>query len=647
VSSVVTSRSPLTDTVENVDVTEQTRQLLAAASATLPLNDRQDFEDAQRGFLARREQRQIRNPEGRIVWDLDAYRFLEDECPPTAHPSLWRQGQLLIKDGLFEVVPGVYQLRGFDLSVMSVIETDGGAIVVDPLISVETAAAAWELYTEHRGARPIVAVIYTHSHVDHFGGVEGIVSSQDVAAGRVAIIAPAGLMEHAVSENVYAGTAMTRRAGYMYGAALPKEPAGQIGAGLGQTTSTGEVSLIPPTIDIEHTGQELTIDGVRLVFQCTPGTEAPAEMNFFLPDFRALCTAENTSHTLHNILTLRGAQVRDARAWADYLTETIALFGDELDLVFASHHWPTWGRDRAVEFLAMQRDLYSYLHDQTLRLMNLGYVGAEIAEQLQLPPALEAAWHTHGYYGSVSHNVKAIYQRYMGWYDGNPAHLWQHPPVEAARRYVAAMGGVDAAVDVARNAFDDGDFRWAAEVLDRVLYADEQNAQARDLQADTLEQLAYAAENGTWRNVFLAGAYELRNGVFGTPVSGAGLASALRVSELFSTVAVRVDGPRAWDLHLAISWAFTDLDECYLTELRNGTLVQRRVPEPVASTTTVRLTKPMLLGLLMNQVDFAQAMSAGDIVLEGDPEDVRQLVGALGGVAPDFPIVTPRPPSVG
>lgn len=622
----------------------ETLARIAASASTMPWQDTQDFADAERGFIARRAERTITNAEGRVVWDLDAYSFLQGDCPDTAHPSLWRQGQLLIQDGLFEVTPGIYQLRGFDLSVMSVIETDSGVIVVDPLVSVEVAAAAWQLYVEHRGARPIVAVIYTHSHVDHFGGVAGIVSSDDVTAGRVRVIAPAGFMEHAISENVYAGTAMARRAGYMYGAAVPKDPAGQIGAGLGQTTSTGEVSLIPPTVDIEATGQELVIDGVRLVFQITPGTEAPSEMNFYLPDAKALCTAENTSHTLHNILTLRGAQIRDARAWADYLTETIDLFGDELDLVFASHHWPTWGRERAVEFLSVQRDLYSYLHDQTLRMINLGYVGAEIAEAMQMPPALEAAWHTHGYYGSVSHNVNGIYQRYMGWYDGNPAHLWQHPPVEAAHRYVAAMGGVDAALAVAQQAYDEGDYRWAAEVLDRILFHDQGNDRARDLQASTFEQIAYGCENGTWRSAFLAGAHELRHGVFGTPVSSAGLASALSVEEILASIAVRIDGPRVWDRHVIVSWEFTDLSTVHVTELRNGTLIHRRADSPVPGATRVQITKPAFLGIVSGAVSLPDAMTAGQVSIEGDVTDIASLFDAVGPVDPEFPIVTPRAP---
>ena len=624
--------------------TAHTTARIAASAASMPWGDTQDAQDTERGFIARREDRTITNAEGRVVWDLDAYSFLQGDCPDTAHPSLWRQGQLLVKDGLFEVTPGIYQLRGFDLSVMSVIETASGAIVIDPLVSVEVAAAAWQLYVEHRGERTIVAVIYTHSHVDHFGGVEGIVSADDVAAGRVQIIAPAGFMEHAISENVYAGTAMARRAGYMYGAAVPKDPAGQIGAGLGQTTSTGAVSLIAPTVDIESTGQELTIDGIRIVFQITPGTEAPSEMNFYLPAAKALCTAENTSHTLHNILTLRGAQIRDARAWADYLTETIDLFGGELDLVFASHHWPTWGRERAVEFLSMQRDLYSYLHDQTLRYINLGYVGAEIAEAMQMPPALEAAWHTHGYYGSVSHNVKGIYQRYMGWYDGNPAHLWQHPPVEAARRYVTAMGGVDAALSIAQTAYDEGDYRWAAEVLDRIIFADQGNERARELQASTFEQIAYSCENGTWRSAFLAGAHELRNGVFGTPVSSAGLAAALSIEEILASLAVRVDGPRVWDRHVVVSWEFTDLGAVHITELRNGTLIHRRAETAVPGATRARLTKPAFLGVVAGAVTLPDAVASGQVRVEGDAADIASLFDAVGPVDPDFPIVTPRAP---
>lgn len=624
-------------------VSAATRATIDAAASGLPWDDDQDFDDAEHGFVGRREERQIHGADGRLVWDLDAYRFLDGPAAETANPSLWRQGQLLIKDGLFEVVPGIYQLRGFDLSVMSVVEGETGVIVIDPLISRETAEAAFELYTRHRGERPVVAMIYTHSHIDHFGGVKGIITDDDVTSGRTQVIAPAGFMDYAVSENVYAGTAMARRAGYMYGAALPKGPAGQIGTGLGQTTSLGEPTLIAPTVDITHTGQELVVDGVRIEFQITPGTEAPAEMNFYFPDHRALCSAENTSHTLHNILTIRGAEVRDARAWAAYLTETIDRWGEHLDVVFASHHWPTWGRERAVAFLEAQRDLYAYLHDQTLRFMNQGYVGAEIAEMIELPPALEAQWHTHGYYGSVSHNVKAIYQRYMGWYDANPAHLWSHPPVEAAVRYVAAMGGVDAAVAEARRAFDEGDHRWAAEVLNHVLFADETNAEARALQAATFEQIGFGAENGTWRNAFLSGAHELRHGQFGTPTTSSApdVVGALTVEQLFGAVGTRIDGPRAWDERLLVNWVITDEDAVHVTELRNGVLIHRRVAEPVADHTTFHLTRPALIGAVTGTLDVLAALADGTIVCDGDPGVLGRLVGVVGPVDTDFAIVTP------
>jgi alkyl sulfatase BDS1-like metallo-beta-lactamase superfamily hydrolase len=629
--------------VSGSTATPATRAAIDAMAATLPMHDRQDFDDARRGFIGRSAERQVRAADGRVVWDLDAYDFLrETDAPDTANPSLWRQGQLLIEDGLFEVTPGIYQLRGYDLSVMSVVEGETGVIVIDPLISAETAAAAFALYCEHRGERPVRAMIYTHSHADHFGGVKGIISDEQVAAGEVAVIAPEGFLQHAVAENVFAGTAMLRRAGYMYGAALERGPAGQIGTGLGQTTSSGTVSLIPPTIDITHTGQTLTVDGVEIVFQLTPGTEAPAEMNFFFPQHRALCTAENTSHTLHNVVTIRGAVVRDAHAWAHYLTETISLFGEELDLVFASHHWPTWGRERAVEFLAMQRDMYLYLHDQTLRMINQGYTGAEIAERLETPPALAEQWHTHGYYGSVSHNVKAIYQRYMGWYDANPANLWPHPPEEAAVRYVAAMGGRDGALAVARKAWDDGDYRWCAELGKHLVFADSADNEARAVLADALEQLGFGAENGTWRNAFLAGAAELRSGNFGTPATTSpDLAYALSVSQVFDSIAVRIDGPRAWDEHLVTAWTITDEDTTYVAELRHGVLHHRTVAEAPVGVTRFTLTRRALVGLVTGQLQLSTALGDGTVRIDGDPAVLARLVGLLAPVDPAFDIVTP------
>ena len=444
-----------------------------ATLASLPFADDQDFADADRGFLAALEPGVVTAADGRVVWDNDSYSFLDGEAPPTVNPSLWRQSQLVARQGLFEVVDGIYQVRGLDLSNITFVEGDTGVIVIDPLISTETAAAALGLYRMHRGDRTVVAVIYSHSHVDHFGGVFGVATQEEVDSGTIAVIAPEGFVGHAVEENVYAGTAMSRRAGYMYGAVLDRGPQGQVGAGLGQTTSAGEVGLIVPTLEVTTTGETHTIDGVEIEFQMAPGTEAPAEMHFYFPRYRALCMAENATHTLHNLLTLRGALVRDPHVWSQYLTEAIETFGSKTDAVFSSHHWPTWGAGRIVGFLSTQRDLYAYLHDQTLRLLNQGYTGTEIAEMLELPPALQASWNTHGYYGSVSHNVKAIYQRYMGWFDGNPARLWAHTPSNLASRYVDAIGGIDRVVEVARTAFDAGDFRWAATLLDHAVFADE------------------------------------------------------------------------------------------------------------------------------------------------------------------------------
>src|SRR5215217_1917354 len=456
----------------------------------LPFDDIADFEEADRGFIAALSPCVIKAADGRVVWDNDAYSFLNGPAPTSVHPSLWRQSTLAAKQGLYEVVPGIYQVRGLDLSNISFIEGDTGVIVIDPLVSTETAAAALELYREHRGNRAVNAVIYTHSHVDHFGGVLGVTSQADVDAGKVAVLAPEGFVQHAVQENVYAGTAMTRRATYIYGTLLPIGRQGQVGCGLGQRTSTGEVAMIVPTLDVRATGETHTIDGVEIEFQMAPGTEAPAEMHFYFPRYRALCMAENATHNLHNLLTLRGALVRDPHVWAGYLTEAIEKFADKTDVVFASHHWPTWGSERIVEFLSLQRDMYAYLHDQTLRQLNQGFTGIEIAETFEMPPALEKAWHTHGYYGSVSHNVKAVYQRYMGWFDGNPGRLWAHPPQALAARYVDAIGGMDRVAELAREAFDKGDFRWAATLLDHATFVDESHTAVRDLYAHTTDQLA-------------------------------------------------------------------------------------------------------------------------------------------------------------
>jgi alkyl sulfatase BDS1-like metallo-beta-lactamase superfamily hydrolase len=606
------------------------------------MSDTADFDATSRGLIAEPSQGVVRATTGEVMWDNDSYAFLKGDAPDTVHPSLWRQSQLVARQGLFEVVEGIYQVRGFDLSNITFVEGDTGLVVIDPLISSETAAAALALYREPRGDRPILAVIYTHSHIDHFGGVKGVVSQEEVTAGRVRIIAPEGFTEHAVSENVYAGTAMARRAGYMYGAALARGPRGQVGAGLGQTTSTGTITLIAPTEFVSTTGHEETVDGIRMVFQMAPDTEAPAEMLIYFPGHKALCAAEDATHTLHNLLTLRGAVVRDPHGWARYLTETIDLFGADLEVVFASHHWPTWGNEQAVGYLTLQRDLYAYLHDQTMRMLNQGMTGAEIAEQIQLPPALENAWHARGYYGSVSHNVKAIYQRYIGWFDGNPAQLWKHPPVEAATRYVEFMGGADAVVAKAKSYFDNGDFRWVAEVVNHVVFAEPDHAAARELLADTYEQLGYGCENGTWRNFYLSGATELREGGFGTPaVTASGdIVAQLSPAMLFDALAIQIDGPRAWNETVAIDIIFDDVDERYRLRLSNGALTYSSAPQRGEADVTLTLPRASLPILAQQTTDPGRLVAAG-IKVTGDAEVLDRVFRLLDPGDPEFSIVTP------
>jgi len=613
------------------------------AAATLPPGGEQDFADARRGLVAAFDPATIEREDGRPVWDLESYDFLDAECPATAHPSLWRQSRLNRIAGLFEIAPGFYQLRGFDLSNMHVVEGDEGIVVIDPLISAETAAAALALYRRHRGERPVTGLIYTHCHVDHFGGAKGVVSAEEVRERRIPVLAPAGFLEHAVSENVFAGTAMGRRAAYMYGAKLRRGPDGQIGSGLGQTTSLGTVTLIPPNLEIAETGREEVVDGVRMVFQLTPGTEAPAEMNFHFPEHRVLCIAENATATMHNVLTLRGALVRDPRVWAHYLDESIELFGEETDVLFAGHHWPRWGRERIVEYLRRQRDLYAYIHDQTLRLLNRGLTGREIAEALELPPTLADEWHCRGYYGSLSHNVKAVYQRYMGWFDGNPAHLWEHPPAESAQRYVEYMGGAEAVLERARASFEEGDYRWVAEVVNHVVFAEPGNEAARELQADALEQLGYGAENATWRNFFLMGAQELRKGIAGTPTDTAApdVLAQLSVEQILDGMAIRVDGPRAWDLRLTINWKVTDPDETHLLELENGVLSHRADREHPEADATLAIERRALDELLLGRADLAALVESGRLRVEGDAAKLGELLSLLDDPDPGFAIVTP------
>ena len=626
------------------DVSPQVAAANAALGSELPFDDEADFDDARRGRVAELDATLIEATDGRIVWDLASYSFLDRACPETANPSAWRQAQLNAIGGLFEVTEGVYQVRGQDISNMTIVEGDEGVLVIDPLISAECAAAALALYRRHRGERAVSGLLYTHTHIDHFGGARGVLDAEASASGAVPVLAPERFLEHAVSENVFAGTAMSRRAEYMFGAPLEPGPAGQIGAAIGMRNSTGTVTLIPPNLEITHTGQEEVVDGIRLRFQMTPGTEAPAEMNFLLPDHRALCIAENATHNLHNLLTLRGAPVRDPYAWSAFLDESIELFAEHADVMFAGHHWPCWGRERIVAMLAKQRDLYRFLHDQTLRLLNQGYVADEIAEMVELPPSLASEWHCRGLYGSVSHNTKAIFQRYIGWFDGNPAHLWRHPPEPAAVRYVEFMGGAEAVLDKAERAYAQGDFRWVAEVVSHVVFADPDNAAARELEARALEQLAYGAENATWRNFFLMGAHELREGVVAgeSPVTmGADLIAHLPTGMLLDAIAIRLNGPRAAEHELTFDWSFPDTGESFHLRLSNGVLTRRQGRDGDAADASLTIERGAFNELVMGMTELPALVEAGRLTVGGDGAALLTFFSLLDEVEPGFAIVTP------
>ncbi|MFD1190381.1 alkyl/aryl-sulfatase [Phenylobacterium conjunctum] len=622
------------------DATSATLAAQAALLASLPAEDGVDFERARRGFIDTLPDARVETARGGVAWDLSPFDFQGGgaPAPDTVNPSLWRLAQLNLNHGLYKVTEGIYQVRGFDLSNITFVEGNEGFIVVDPLTSAEPAAAALALMRKHRGDKPVSAVIYTHSHVDHYGGVKGVLTDADIAAGA-RIIAPEGFLAEAVSENVLAGNAMGRRATYMYGALLHRGPRGHVDSGLGKAVSSGQVNLIAPTESISKTGTRLTLDGVEIVFQVTPGTEAPAEMNFFFPRHRALCMAENCTCQLHNLYTPRGAQVRDAKAWSFYIDEAIDLFADQSEVLFASHHWPRWGKADQVAFLEKQSDLYKFIHDQTLRLANHGLTPLEIAEQVKLPPSLADEWHTRSYYGTISHNTKAVYQRYLGWFDGNPANLHKHPPEAAARRYVDAIGGADAVLAKGRAAFDAGDYRWVAELVNHLVFADPDNMEARNLQADALEQLGYQAESGPWRDFYLTGAQELRlvRPKATTPRQGAtGQLRTLPADQLLDSLSVRLNGDTVGRAQPAMLLTFTDADETFSLKVRNGVL-HHRPAKP--SETAIRLSRNTLVDLVVG--DRTLEAAATDGLIEGDAAPLSELLEQLDRFDFWFEIVLP------
>ena len=633
----------MADALGHKPATDHTRRLNSAVSV---VDDPGDFERASRGFIASHPTGTIVDQHGRTVINTNNYEFLApgNPAPDTVNPSLWRHAQLNHIHGLFEVRPDVYQVRGYDISNITFIKGETGWIVIDPLTTAQTAHDSYALVTEHLGHRPVTAVIYTHSHTDHFGGVLGVISEDDVESGRCIVVAPEHFMHETVGENVIAGPAMGRRALFQFGPFLPPGPTGHVDCGLGNSIPVGAPGLIAPTHDITRTGEEMIIDGVRVVFQLTPESEAPAEMNFYFPDLGALCMAENCNHTMHNLIPIRGALVRNAMNWSKYINEAMDLFGGQAEVLFTSHHWPRWGNADLNDFLEKQRDLYKWMHDQTMRHANQGLVAAEIAELLELPDEFLANEHTRGFYGDLVHNAKAVYQRYLSWYDGNPANLHKYPPVEAGKRYVALAGGADALLDKAQKAFDEGDYRWVAELVNHLVFADPTNSRARTLQADTLEQLGYQAESATFRNAYLNAAQELRQGppnLMGGAVRGKGLLRAMTVEQVFDAIAIRLKSEDVGGQRVFVNWTFTDLDEKWVLGLSNRTLFHVRGRHDDRATVTVTLSRLTLVSVVTAETTFMDEIQAGRITLEGDPAALLTIFGSLDTFVPGFAVVEP------
>jgi alkyl sulfatase BDS1-like metallo-beta-lactamase superfamily hydrolase len=620
------------------------------STASLPWSDKADFANAKRGLIARLpNDGVIRDQNGRIVWDLSRFAaFIKDDAaaPDSVNPSLWRMSQLLMDAGLYEVVPGVYQVRGADLSNLTIVEGEQGITIYDPLISAETARAALDLYYQNRPRKPVVAVIYSHSHVDHAGGVRGIVDEADVKSGRVKIFAPEGFLEDFVAENLFAGTAMGRRASYMYGNLLAPGPQGLITAGLGVTTSSGTITLIAPTDLITKTGEKRIIDGIEYEFLMAPGSEAPSEMMWYLPKFKLINTAEDATHTMHNLYTLRGAKTRDARLWPKYLNQALQMWGDRYEVQITMHHWPTWGNAEVTQLIKVQRDTYKFMHDQTLHYANMGYTMKELPDLVAFPPSLANQWPGQGYYGSQSHNVRAVYNYYLGYFDGNPATLNPLPPVEAAAKYVAAIGGPDAVMKLGREAYQKGDYRWGAELVNHLVFAQPDNQEAKNLQADILEQMGYQADSGPWRNFYLSGADELRHGVkkLATPnAASADIVASMPPELLFGYMGVQLDAKKAEGKTLAINWIFPDINEKHAVFLENSVLNHWPDYNDAKADVTVTVDRATLTKVLTKQVSFEDAVKAGQVKFAGNQAKFGEFMSYLVNLNQYFwfNIVTP------
>ncbi|MFL9503015.1 alkyl/aryl-sulfatase [Rhodopseudomonas palustris] len=627
------------------DAEPATRAANEAITKTLPLADRADFEDAQRGLIATLPDGVVPGPPGApAAWDLKPYDFLKGDQPSaTVNPSLWRQAQLNLASGLFQVAERVYQVRGLDIANVTIVEGDTGLIITDTTLTVQTAKAALDLYYQHRPKKPVVALIYTHSHIDHFGGARGLVNEADAASGKVKVIAPTGFIEHAVAENVIAGNAMSRRAQFQFGTQLPVGDRGQVDAGLGKALAKGTVSLIAPNDLIKQAYETRSIDGVDIEFHLVPESEAPSEMISYYPQFKVLNMAEDTTHTLHNLYTLRGAAIRDGRLWSKYIGEAIERYGDKTDVVIAQHNWPVWGRDRVVGYLKKQRDVYKFIHDQGVRLLNHGLTPTEIAERLTLPPSLTNEFAARGYYGSVSHNAKAVYQFYLGWYDANPADLNPLPRAEQAKKEVDYMGGAAAVLARARDDYKAGQYRWVATVASKLVFADPSNTEARALGADALEQLGYQAEASTWRNAYLLGAQELRNGLIKTDsvTSNPDLLKGVSIDLAFDFLAVRLNAAKAEGKHIVVNWTFTDLKETYTMNLENSALTHVSGKLSDNADVSVTLNRATFDAISLKQRGFLGAVLSGDLWVSGNPLKLRELFGLFEDFSPNFEVIEP------
>ena len=621
-----------------------TREAHASAYDELNFSDTRDFDDARRGFIGTLPDAHILTRTGQVAWTMREHAFIEGQAPDTVHPSLWRMSTLNTIHGLFKVTERIYQVRGFCLANVTFIEGDTGLIVVDPLTFEEHARAALALYTAHRGERPIKAIVYTHSHRDHYGGVRGVISPEEVTRHKVQVIAPAGFVEEAFAESILAGVPMRRRSMYQFGTSLAAGAMSHVDSGLGKAVGRGTDGFIAPNVLVSQRLEKHVIDGVEIVFQLTPGTEAPAEMNLFYPGLRALNLAENACHTMHNLCPLRGAKTRDALAWARYLDEALTAFVPDVDVVFAQHHWPVWGDGRINEYVAGQRDLYRYLHDQTLRLMSHGLTPAEIGEALLMPNRLSRQWFARGYYGAVAHNVAAIYAHYMGPYDGNPVNLNPLAPEAAAAKYVEYMGGSAQIIERARKDFDTGQFRWVVQALQHVIFNQPGHSEARELSADAMEQLGYQSESATWRNSYLLAARELRSrpgsAAPGGIVISPDIVALLPLRSFLEYIAIRVNGQKAQDLVARFDW-YVGQDECQRITLSNGALNHLPGHHRGAADAEIHTERAQLAQLLMGPSELLQALDSGTLDVRGNKPLFRQFVQTLDSFNPMFNVVEP------